>query len=143
MARTKTSCSEEQNPRRNMRFKHAKSFFTAMLLPVVTLGVLAWAGVTIYVRSPAFPRRVAENTRQYVEANISNIMKEQEEKLGIKHFGIPEIAYGLPIDLEVDSLFTGFRNDAIYDAAANKIYLSNDGLQISCYGCPQKMKQVL
>ena len=36
---------------------------------------------------------VNKNVREYVKNNLVTIMKEQEEKLGIKHFGIPRIEY--------------------------------------------------
>ena len=56
--------------------------------------------------------KASENSRQYVKNHLEDVMKEQEEKLGIKHVGIPEMGY------TCDPEFKGH-----YDSERNEIDL--------------------
>lgn len=73
--------------------------------------------------------RVEQGIQPYVESHIVEIVKEQEERLGIKHFGIPKIVYEQRISLsnglvgsDKDRIF------GIYKSKTDEVYLSTSYL---------------
>ena len=63
-------------------------------------------------------RRIEESIPPYVENNLPKIVKNQEEKLGIKHFGIPKIVYEIPPEVKGPLVPPGS-----YDPKKDVIYL--------------------
>ncbi len=62
--------------------------------------------------------------RDYVESNLEKIMRAQERKLKIKHYGAPGFACSLP---------EGYPNpfcQASYNCVEDKIYLNSDNLSL-------------
>ena len=73
--------------------------------------------------------RVEKGIQPYVESHLVAIIKDQEDKLGIQHFGIPRIVYEKQILLYDGSV--GFKEDrifGIYKAKTDEIHLSSSYL---------------
>lgn len=66
--------------------------------------------------------KIKESIQPYVESHLEQIVKSQEEKLGIQHFGIPEVKYGLPPEVQVSNDFAVAIG--IYRSKDDRIYLS-------------------
>ncbi len=83
-------------------------------LQKVCLGTLAGSLFPLYF---IIQSKINNNIQPYVESHLAEIIKNQEEKLGIKHFGIPKISYHLPPG-ESSWLTAG-----LYDQKKDEIYL--------------------
>ncbi len=80
----------EQEPKSDRRSnKFEKIIIAAFSAIVLTPYAMFYAGA-------ALQKKVDKNVKQYVESNLGKIIKEQEERLGIKHFGTPEISHENP-----------------------------------------------
>ena len=90
------------------------------------IGICIGAFIFSLASSSFIVKNVVEKSIQpYVESHIVTIIKDQEERLGIQHFGIPRIAYKQKISLSNGPLESkegiGF---GIYKAKADEIHLS-------------------
>ena len=70
------------------------------------------------IASSVVQKKVDNKVKQYVGNNLNNIMKEQEEKLGIKHFGVPIISYDPKSANEFGGLAQG-----VYTPEEDEIFL--------------------
>lgn len=73
------------------------------------------------VSSFAYQLRGNKSIQPYIEKNLTRLIEKQEQKMGIKHFGVPKVKYGLPEDIpdivKIAGAFRGFytqENDTIY-----------------------------
>ncbi|MBI5065311.1 hypothetical protein HZA97_03665 [Candidatus Woesearchaeota archaeon] len=73
------------------------------------------------VSSFGYQLRGNKSIQPYIEKNLTQLIQNQEKVLGIKHFGVPKVEYGLPKDIpnivKIAGVFRGFytpENDTIY-----------------------------
>ena len=79
----------------------------------IGLSMISWFPALMIVEG-----RSRKLIRPYVEKNLAGIVKAQEEKLGIKHFGLPGIKY------ESQLLFNGSLTLGGYSPKDDTIYLN-------------------
>ena len=72
--------------------RDSKSSKLEKILTAVGISLLA-AYFAVFPSAHLTQKRINKDTKEYVESNLDKIMKEQEEKLGIKHVGTPDIVY--------------------------------------------------
>lgn len=105
----------------------------------------------VYMNAPLIPIK-NPNIKFYIEKNLNEIIKEQEEVLNIKHFGVPTIVVK-PEDFEHNNIFSGVRlgyysNDTIYINSTLEITVPNSKLNnilgdIFFFGHTSNIKEIL
>src|SRR3989344_5152327 len=76
---------------------------------MIALTAAAASIISVQIAKNPVQNKVDKEIKQYVGSNLSSIIKEQEEKLHIKHFGVPKIAYELTTELESDPTIQAMR----------------------------------
>ena len=92
---------------------------------MIALTAAAASIISVQIAKNPVQNKVDKEIKQYVGSNLSSIIKEQEEKLHIKHFGVPKIAYELTTELESDPTIQAMRPaiKGLYLPEEDTIYL--------------------
>lgn len=88
----------------------------------LTIGVVALAAVTLPT-GYFVQKKINREVPIYVKSHLEEIMKKQEEVLGIKHFGVPEISFDPAPSTKRENVFKAMPTIGEYDSKNDKIYL--------------------
>lgn len=97
------------------------------------LGIAILASASLMY--PIVQSRINHDVQRYTESHLAEIAKEQENKIGIRHFGLPRVLYQsnnhIPfMDRTIISTLNGLFGGASYNPETDEIFLPK-GLRVT------------
>jgi len=112
--------------------------------PVAAICCLAFAGC--HLANFISKQIVYDKIPAYVQSILPEIMQEQERKIGIKHFGIPNIRYDIPSSYN-PKIFNdakgSMKADGHYNPLKNYISIDRNAMNIDPLRWKSRVKQIV